>query len=149
MADKTEKAQRSLSHIQFCKASDCLRKNKGVFLDARPDHKKAAEMLSTLTGFVISRNTIPSLKEASGVDWECKRGTYIKQDKANERRTLCVCLFRLYREADRLLKELGRENGLPMPDSLQQLYDYYNQYQRGERPLNNGPVPPPIGGSEI
>ncbi len=66
---------KSMTHAEFYRACECLKKNKAAFIDGRPTLVEAAAMLSKLLGGVeVSASTMAILKETSGISWRCKVG---------------------------------------------------------------------------
>lgn len=105
---------KQLSHAQFYKVCECLRKHKQEFLEVRPSQKDAAKRLSELSGFSVSDSTMGAIREATGITWQPKyKAPSTKTQKTLAVRTLTTALFRLYRklneEAPKALIDLYAE----------------------------------------
>lgn len=105
-----------LSQGEFYRVCEALKDNKEWFLDSRPNVVQTAARLSELTGLEVSRSSVKSAKQATGIEWVIKptqRGTTREQRNWASRdiRVLAIHLRRL-------CIELGRE----VPSTLEDLY---------------------------
>ncbi len=110
---QNQNGAKRLTHTTFFQAANCLKQHKQRFLDERPTHRKAAQMLSELSKLQISETTIAELCEATGVQWTPKRSQPTdKATKSNSIRTLTRAVMLLYKKFDE-----------EPPTTLQRLYD--------------------------
>lgn len=90
-----------LSHAEFYRVCEALKKHKQWFLTERPNLPDAAKKLSELSGLRVSIHSLSEAREVMEITWEAKKSpNKPRQSRSTEIRTLATALFRLYRKLD-------------------------------------------------
>ncbi len=109
---------RKLDGVKFYRVCEALKEERARFMEQRPTHVKAAEMLSQMVGFEVPGSAIPNLQEATGVVWSSGSKGAGRTPDNRVRRLIGVIRKTLMRNGFR-------------PEDMPELEELYRVWNRG------------------